>query len=104
MPYIFVQFIYDRLSRDAKLVSSLLPNMAMGYGCQIIAQFEGKGKNANICFFVHDILLYTMSVGHFGASFLATFLESLPFTMGRGVTRLDGARGKKQVRRPRVRT
>lgn len=45
MPYIFVQLIYDRLGRGVKLVSCLLPNMAMGFACQIIAQFEAQGTD-----------------------------------------------------------
>ena len=44
MPYIFLESSYDQLSRTAKGAASLLPNVAMGIGCQIIGQFEGQGK------------------------------------------------------------
>jgi ATP-binding cassette subfamily A (ABC1) protein 3 len=42
-PYQFLQPRYDTLSKGTKLMSCLLSNTALSFGCQIISMFEGTG-------------------------------------------------------------
>lgn len=43
IPYLFLQQRYATLSWGAKVASSLVSNIAMSYGGQVIGMFEGTG-------------------------------------------------------------
>ena len=43
LPYLFMMDNFDRISLDVILVSSLLSNVAMACGWNLIGQFEGQG-------------------------------------------------------------
>lgn len=43
LPYAFIQPRYETMSRTAKLSSSLLHNIGLAFGAQLIGMFEGKG-------------------------------------------------------------
>jgi len=44
IPYFFIQPRYATFTWEAKIVTSLIFNVAMAYGGQIIGMFEGTGK------------------------------------------------------------
>lgn len=44
IPYLFLQQRYATLSWWAKVASSLVSNIAMSYGGQVIGMFEGTGR------------------------------------------------------------
>ncbi|XP_071081907.1 phospholipid-transporting ATPase ABCA3-like [Haliotis cracherodii] len=45
-PYFFLQSRYETMSRSEKLSASILLNMAMAYGANVIALYEGTGAGA----------------------------------------------------------
>ena len=49
IPYLFLQQRYATLSWGAKIASSLVSNIAMSYGGQVIGMFEGTGKTPPNC-------------------------------------------------------
>ena len=45
IPYFFLQPRYDSLSWSTKMATSVISNVAMSFGAQIIGMFEGTGEN-----------------------------------------------------------
>ena len=43
LPFIYFSIRYDRISLLAKIASSFINNVCMGYGIQLIGMFEAKG-------------------------------------------------------------
>jgi len=44
LPYAFIQPRYETMTRGAKLGSSLLHNIGLAFGAQLIGMYEGKGR------------------------------------------------------------
>jgi len=84
MPYSFIASNYQQLNRGLKALSCLLSNGAMGIGCQIVGQFEGKGKTfvglfhiSLFCFKTFVKIFPNWTGLH--AVFLKRFLRSKPW-------------------------
>jgi ATP-binding cassette subfamily A (ABC1) protein 3 len=43
LPYAFIQPRYETMTRGSKMASSLLHNIGLAFGAQLIGMFEGKG-------------------------------------------------------------
>lgn len=43
LPYAFIQPRYETMTRGSKMSASLLHNIGLAFGAQLIGMFEGKG-------------------------------------------------------------
>jgi len=54
LPYAFIQPRYETMTKGAKMGASLLHNIGLAFGAQLIGMFEGKGIFIEGIFFVKN--------------------------------------------------
>ena len=45
MPYLFMMNSFEQISKSGKILSCIIPNIAMANGCNLLGNFEGKGMS-----------------------------------------------------------